>query len=44
VLVNGLLSFAGVRLLQEDLLVFVVILPLESLWLLTLGLLMWRRA
>lgn len=44
VAVNGLLSFADVHLLQEDQLVFLLALPLESLWLLALGLLMWRRA
>jgi hypothetical protein len=44
VLVNGLLSYAGVRVLQEDLLLFVVTLPVECVWLLTLGVLMWRRA
>jgi hypothetical protein len=27
-----------------DVLVFLVIVPLESLWLLILGVLMWRRA
>jgi hypothetical protein len=44
VLVNGLLSYAGVSLTRQDFLVFVVILPVESLWLLALGVLMWRRA
>ena len=44
VLVNGLLSLAGVGLGGQDFLVFVVILPIEALWLLVLGLLMWRRA
>ena len=47
VFVNGILSFAGASLSPvagEDFLVFVVILPLESLWLLALGILMWQRA
>ena len=47
VFVNGILSFAGTSLSPaagEDFLVFVVILPLESLWLLALGILMWQRA
>jgi hypothetical protein len=44
VLVNGLLSFAGTGLSNQDFLVFVVILPLEALWLLALGVLMWHRA
>jgi hypothetical protein len=43
VAIDGLLSFAAIRLLQEDQLVFLVALPLESLWLLALGVLVWRR-
>jgi hypothetical protein len=43
VLANGLLSYAGISLTREDMLIFVVVLPLESLWLLALGVLMWRR-
>jgi hypothetical protein len=44
VLANGFLSYAGISLTREDMLVFVVVLPVESLWLLALGVLMWRRA
>jgi hypothetical protein len=44
VLVNAMLSYAGLSLTRLDLQVFVVILPIESLWLLALGVLMWRRA
>lgn len=44
VLLNGLLSFVGASLPRQDFLVFVVIVPIESLWLLILGVLMWRRA
>jgi hypothetical protein len=44
VLLNGLLSFSGIGLGNQDFLVFIVILPIESLWLLALGVLMWRRA
>jgi hypothetical protein len=38
------LSYAGISLTREDMLIFVVVLPIESLWLLALGVLMWRRA
>lgn len=44
VLLSGLLSFVDISLPRQDILVFVVIVPLESLWLLILGVLMWRRA
>jgi hypothetical protein len=44
VLVNGLSSFAGIGLGNQDFLVFIAILPIEGLWLLALGVLMWRRA
>ena len=44
VLLTGLMSYLGVSLARQDVLVFLVIVPLESLWLLTLGVLMWRRA
>jgi hypothetical protein len=43
VLVNGLLTFLDLSLPRQDTLVFVVIVPLESLWLLVLGVLMWQR-
>jgi hypothetical protein len=39
----ALTGFLGLGF-RIDVLVFVVALPLEGLWLLTLGLLMWRRA
>lgn len=44
VLLNGLLTFLDLSLPRQDFLVFVVIVPLESLWLLILGVLMWRQA
>jgi hypothetical protein len=44
VLLAGLLSFVDVSVPRQDILVFLVIVPLESLWLLILGVLMWRRA
>jgi hypothetical protein len=44
VLVSGLLSFLGISVPRMDTLVFLVIVPIESLWLLILGVLMWRRA
>ncbi len=47
VLVNGLLAFAGLELGPAggtDQLVFVMILPLEALWLMVLGILMWRHS
>ena len=44
VLVNALTSFAGIGLGNQDFLVFIVILPIENLWLAALGILMWRRA
>jgi hypothetical protein len=44
VVVNGLTSFAGLGLGNQDFLVFIVILPIESAWLLALGVSMWRRA
>ena len=44
VLINGFLSFVGANLPRQDFLVFVVIVPIESLWLLILGVMMWRRA
>ena len=45
---NGLLEFAGITLtplagLGLDFLVFAVVIPVELLWLLALGILMWRR-
>ena len=43
-LVNGLLTFVDLSLPRQDVLVFVLIVPLESLWLLVLGVLMWRRS
>jgi hypothetical protein len=43
VLLTALLSFVGVGVPRQDVLVFAVIMPLESLWLLILGVLMWRR-
>jgi hypothetical protein len=47
VLGNGLLTFAGLDVSPAggtDLLVFVMILPLEALWLMILGCFMWRHA
>lgn len=45
VAINALFSYAGLSLLPRlDLQVFVVILPIESLWLIVLGVMMWRRA
>ncbi|MGK5672150.1 hypothetical protein ACSNOB_04795 [Micromonospora sp. URMC 106] len=47
VLTNGLLAFAGVGLAPAggtDLMLFVVVLPLESLRLMILGRIMWRHA
>ncbi|MEV5763437.1 hypothetical protein AB0L34_02505 [Micromonospora sp. NPDC052213] len=47
VLTNGLLAFAGIGLAPAggtDLFLFVMVLPLESLWLMVLGRLMWRNA
>jgi hypothetical protein len=42
-LVAGLATFVGVRL-PVDFLLFVVIVPIEGLWLVALGVLMWRQA
>lgn len=39
----GLAGFAGIEF-RADVLVFVAVLPIEGLWLLALGVLMWRRA
>jgi hypothetical protein len=44
VLLNGLLTFLDLSIPRQDFLVFVVIVPLESLWLLILGVLMWRQS
>jgi hypothetical protein len=43
VVLMALLGFAGVSF-RIDFLIFVIVLPLEGLWLLALGVLMWRRA
>lgn len=46
-LVNGLAGYAGVELAPSeglDFLVFLVIIPLEVVWLLAVGVLMWRHA
>ena len=44
VLVNGLTSYAGIGLGNQDFLLFVVTLPIESAWLMALGVAMWRQA
>lgn len=44
VVINGLLTFVDLSLPRQDFLVFVLIVPLESLWLLVLGVLMWLNA
>jgi hypothetical protein len=43
VMVNALLSFAGRGLPEQDFLLFVVTLPIESAWLMALGVMLWRR-
>jgi hypothetical protein len=44
VLLNALVSLAGIRLTRQDFLLFVTIVPIESIWLVALGVMMWRRA